>query len=741
MRRAIAYAATAGAPRANGARIDARELGRDALVGVEAQHPVVRRLRDREVLLRAEALPARARPRARPQRRASATVSSRLPESTTTVSAANGADARQSASSWAASRVITTSDRGSDSDMRGSSATRGGTPRLRDSTWFARATPAIAMSGVLVVRPSSLGDIVHALALVSRRRARTRPARAIDWVAEEAFVAAACALDPRHPPRRSRSRSGAGATRRSRARRGASSRAFRATLRARALRRDPRPAGAGQGRADRAHGARAPPRLRPREHPRAARDAARRRASRDRPRPALHRQARARSPPPRSATRSTARRAGSSRRRRRRRRMPARPYVARVPRDEPRATSCGPKTHWRALVAHFARAGFTVLLPWGSDAERARSERSPPASRNAIVPPRQSLPELAALARAPSSSSASTPASRISPRRSARRRSRSSPRPTPALAGVARRRSACARPRRQRRACPTLDDVDRSARGQRAARARRDADARALHAAVVRSRCRWLPLRLWWRGRREPGYREHDRRALRPLSRAARRAARRRLDPRGVARRDARRGAARRAARRARARRRRSLLTHMTATGREAGARAVRRPRRAGVAALRRAVRGARVPRALRAARGPPDGDRGVAEPRRRVRARRAFRCSSSTRACRSGRCAATRAFASLTRPMFAALAGVAAQTRADAARLRDARRARRRGDRQPQVRRRRRRDGAARAGRASCASASATRDRCWLAASTRDGEEALILDALARTPLAARIR
>ena len=47
------------------------------------------------------------------------------------------------------------------------------------------------------------------------------------------------------------------------------------------------------------------------------------------------------------------------------------------------------------------------------------------------------------------------------------------------------------------------------------------------------------------------------------------------------------------------------------------------------------------------------------------------------------------RRFASLTQPMFAALAGVAAQTDADAARLRERRRARRRGHRQPEVRRR----------------------------------------------------
>jgi heptosyltransferase-1 len=50
------------------------------------------------------------------------------------------------------------------------------------------------MSAVLVVRPSSLGDIVHALALVADIRAH-RPELAVDWVAEDAF-APLPALDP-----------------------------------------------------------------------------------------------------------------------------------------------------------------------------------------------------------------------------------------------------------------------------------------------------------------------------------------------------------------------------------------------------------------------------------------------------------------------------------------------------------------------------------------------------------------
>jgi ADP-heptose:LPS heptosyltransferase len=65
------------------------------------------------------------------------------------------------------------------------------------------------MSGVLVVRPSSLGDVVYALALVSDIAAH-RPGVAVDWVAEDAFVDLV-RLDPADPPRRARSASAAGA--------------------------------------------------------------------------------------------------------------------------------------------------------------------------------------------------------------------------------------------------------------------------------------------------------------------------------------------------------------------------------------------------------------------------------------------------------------------------------------------------------------------------------------------------
>ena len=43
------------------------------------------------------------------------------------------------------------------------------------------------MNAILVVRPSSLGDVVHALTLVADVRTH-RPELAIDWVAETGFV-------------------------------------------------------------------------------------------------------------------------------------------------------------------------------------------------------------------------------------------------------------------------------------------------------------------------------------------------------------------------------------------------------------------------------------------------------------------------------------------------------------------------------------------------------------------------
>ena len=177
------------------------------------------------------------------------------------------------------------------------------------------------------------------------------------------------------------------------------------------------------------------------------------------------------------------------------------------------------------------------------------------------------------------------------------------------------------------------------------------------------------------------------------------------------------------------------LLTHMTATGREAGAALYGDRVVQAWLPYDMPVRGARVSRALHAARGLADGDGGLAEPRR-ARARKAgvplflVNARLSERSLRG-----YRRFASLTQPMFAALAGVAAQTAADAARLRDA------GARDVAVTGNLKFDVAVpttalRARTRTARDASAPQRPVWLAASTRDGEEALLLDALAHADL-----
>jgi heptosyltransferase-1 len=62
-----------------------------------------------------------------------------------------------------------------------------------------------------------------------------------------------------------------------------------------------------------------------------------------------------------------------------------------------RASKLWPDERWRSLLERLSRAGLATLLPWGSDAERARSERLAEGIANSIVPPRQTLAELVAL--------------------------------------------------------------------------------------------------------------------------------------------------------------------------------------------------------------------------------------------------------------------------------------------------------------------------------------------------------
>jgi len=254
------------------------------------------------------------------------------------------------------------------------------------------------MSAVLVVRPSSLGDIVHALALVADIRVH-RPGLAIDWVAEESFVPLVM-LDPavrRTIPvafRRWRHRPFAAATWREIA-------AFR-----RDLRREPYAAvldlqeqvkGALIARA--ARGARHGPDRASIREPLAtlAHDA------HHRIDPAQHLIDRCRKlagaalgyrpegpprfgivPPPREPGAATC----------------DRPYVVFVHATS-RPDKLWPEGNWIELLAGFARAGYAIVLPWGGEDERARSERLAARESAAIVPPRQPLPALAGtLARA-----------------------------------------------------------------------------------------------------------------------------------------------------------------------------------------------------------------------------------------------------------------------------------------------------------------------------------------------------
>ena len=78
--------------------------------------------------------------------------------------------------------------------------------------------------------------------------------------------------------------------------------------------------------------------------------------------------------------------------------IPDRPFVVFF-HGTSRADKLWPDAHWRRLVEAFATAGYSVVLPWGSDDERARSELHAAGIDGAIVPspPRLSLRSLAAL--------------------------------------------------------------------------------------------------------------------------------------------------------------------------------------------------------------------------------------------------------------------------------------------------------------------------------------------------------
>jgi len=76
--------------------------------------------------------------------------------------------------------------------------------------------------------------------------------------------------------------------------------------------------------------------------------------------------------------------------------MPDRPYVVAI-HSASRDDKLWPDANWRELVANFERAGFTSVLPWGNAAEEARSRRIAEGFASAVVPRFLSLPDVAAM--------------------------------------------------------------------------------------------------------------------------------------------------------------------------------------------------------------------------------------------------------------------------------------------------------------------------------------------------------
>ena len=76
--------------------------------------------------------------------------------------------------------------------------------------------------------------------------------------------------------------------------------------------------------------------------------------------------------------------------------LPSRPYVV-VLHSTSRDDKLWPEERWRAVLAACERAQFAIVLPWGSAAEQARSRRLAAGFEHAIVPQWLTLPDVAAL--------------------------------------------------------------------------------------------------------------------------------------------------------------------------------------------------------------------------------------------------------------------------------------------------------------------------------------------------------
>jgi len=73
-----------------------------------------------------------------------------------------------------------------------------------------------------------------------------------------------------------------------------------------------------------------------------------------------------------------------------------RPYVVALHMSS-RAEKWWPQERWSALLRHVATAGFDVVVPWGDDDERARSEALAKGVDGVRVPPHMTLPQIASL--------------------------------------------------------------------------------------------------------------------------------------------------------------------------------------------------------------------------------------------------------------------------------------------------------------------------------------------------------
>ena len=76
--------------------------------------------------------------------------------------------------------------------------------------------------------------------------------------------------------------------------------------------------------------------------------------------------------------------------------MPQSPYAV-ILHGTSRDDKLWPEAHWRTLLDAIARAGLVAVLPWGNDGEHARSRRLASGHTHAIVPPWLALPDAAAL--------------------------------------------------------------------------------------------------------------------------------------------------------------------------------------------------------------------------------------------------------------------------------------------------------------------------------------------------------